>query len=105
MTVMATTLDQGSPLEEVFFRVEQADRLGKWLEHHEMPENRVVQAFLTARTAGVDVVCRTCPQCCKYLVELDPTAVVQPKKAHSCGHCLHVLHESLPTVCNPIAGF
>ena len=61
ITVMATALEQGSPLEEVFFRAEQADRLGKWLEHHELPEKRVVQAFLTARAAGVDVVCRTCP--------------------------------------------
>ena len=61
MTVMATTLVQGSPLEEVFFRAKQADRLGKWLEHREMPAKRVVQAFLTARAAGVDVVCRTCP--------------------------------------------
>ena len=61
MTVMATTLEQGSLLEEVFFRAEQADRLEKWLEHHEMPAKRVVQAFLTARAAGVDVVCRTCP--------------------------------------------
>lgn len=61
MTVMATTLEQGSPLEEVFFRAKQADRLGRWVEHHEMPANSVVQAFLTARAAGVDVVYRTCP--------------------------------------------
>ena len=49
MTVMATTLEHGAPLEEVFFGAEQADRLGRWLEHHEMPANQVVQAFLTAR--------------------------------------------------------
>ena len=61
MTVMVTMLEQGSPLEEVFFHAEQADRLGRWLEHHEMPAEHVVQAFLTARAAGVDVVCRTCP--------------------------------------------
>ena len=61
MTVMATTLEQGLPLEEVFFCTEQADRLGRWLEHHEMPADCVVQAFFTAKAAGVDVVCHTCP--------------------------------------------
>ena len=61
MTMMATTLEHGVPLEQVFFCAEQADRLGRWLEHHEMPANRIVQAFLTARAAGVDAVCRTCP--------------------------------------------
>ena len=61
MTVMENMLEQGLPLEEVFFCTEQADRLGRWLEHHEMPANCVVQAFLTARAAGVDVLCCTCP--------------------------------------------
>ena len=61
MTMMATTLKHKAPLEEVFFCTKQADKLGRWLEHHEMPANCVVQAFLTARAAGADVVCRTCP--------------------------------------------
>ena len=61
MTVMVTMLEQVAPLEEVFCHAKQADRLGRWLEHHEMPASRVVQAFLTARAAGADVVCRTCP--------------------------------------------
>ena len=61
MTMIATMLKQRAPLEEVFFCAKQADRLGRRLKHHEMPENRVVQAFLTARAAGVDVMCRTCP--------------------------------------------
>ena len=72
MTVMATTLEHGAPLEQVFFRAKQSYRLGRWLEHHEMPANHIAQAFLTARAAGVDVVCHTCPWCRKYLVELDP---------------------------------
>ena len=61
MTVMATMLEQISPLEEVPFRAKQADWLEIWLEHQEMPANRVVQAFLTARATRVNDVCRTCP--------------------------------------------
>ena len=61
MTVMATTLVEGAPLEEVFFRAEQVDQLGKCLQHHDMQPSSVVQAFLTARAKGADVVCRTCP--------------------------------------------
>ena len=78
MTIMATSLVEGAPLEEVFFCTEWADQLGKWLQHHDMQPNSVVQAFLTARAKGADVVCRTCPQCSKYLVYLDPTALVEP---------------------------
>ena len=61
ITVMATSLVEGAPLEEVFFRAEQADQLVKWLRHHDMQPSSVVQAFLTARTKEADVVCRTCP--------------------------------------------
>ena len=36
MTVMATSVVEGTPLEEVFFRIEQVDQLRKWLQHHDM---------------------------------------------------------------------
>ena len=76
MTVMATSLEAGAPLEEVFYRAERAERLAWWLEHHELPAGRVVQAFLTAQVRGLDIVCRTCPSCRKYLVALDPAPVL-----------------------------
>ena len=61
MTVMATLLVQGAPLEEAFFHAKQVDQLGKWLRHHDMQPRSVVQAFLMARAKGADVLCRTCP--------------------------------------------
>ena len=79
--------------------------MARWLEHHELLAGRVVQTFLTVWARGVDVVCHTCPSCRKYLVDLDPASVVQPTKEHTCGHCLHVPTEALPTICNPIAAF
>ena len=78
--------------------------MARWLEHHELPAGRVVQAFVTAQAREVDAVCHTCPSCCN-LVDLDPASVVQPTKKHTCGNCLYVLVKALPTVCNPIAAF
>ena len=42
MTVMATSLVEGAPLVEVFFRTEQADQSRKWLQHHGVQPSRVV---------------------------------------------------------------
>ena len=49
MTIMATPLAEGAPLDEVFFGAKQVDQLGKWLQHYDMQPSSVVQAFLTAR--------------------------------------------------------
>ena len=68
-----------------------------------LPVNHVVQAFLAAKERGHDVICRTCPRCRKYLVDLD--AAVEPTKQHTCGHCAAVVPESFAAVCSPLAEF
>ena len=86
MIVMVAQLDGGSGLLGVFFCNGQADRLARWLAHHELDSSATVQAFLAAHVRGATVIHRTCPCCYKILVDLYHANMAESMREWQLGH-------------------
>ena len=90
----ATTM--GENWKNVQLVEQQADQLGKWLNHNSLDPKHVVLSFFEERQVGVNLVSSSCSNCLK------PVVVVRGIKSKNYYYllCLYTCIETVATACN-----